>query len=469
MQVVGAGFDNRHDAQMPGKPLCVPSSAPFGFALLLASALSLLAGPARAQTPEPPKAEAPAVATASKAIAPLADLHGRIEDLGGGLRLLRLWGTPQQRGYAHGRLLADTFTQVALPEFQARFVRIPNLLVEARRALPRLIEYPEDLLQELDGLWQGLVDSGVTLTMPELGRAFDRTDLLLANALDVFGLMGCSGFTVWGEQAAGGGVLTARNFDWPLTGVHMLEHTLLVVAHDGFGRATASVAWPGYIGTVTGISDDGVAGFLHVGTGEITYLPEPSSWPTAIALRRILANGAKGGDADAVFAFAKDQLGYTSPPAGYLTHVVLPTVPEGGAPLAIFETDSHSVVKGQVGDGPFVLTNHFRTRTDGRGAGQDSEKREKQLLDGLGKCAVEGDHVVSIDEAWQTLTLVDRGGRQAFGTLHSLVFRHDPWCFELRIAELGEGGKSLVPATKSQRRYGLRREQLFPAGGLPGK
>jgi hypothetical protein len=468
VRVVGAGSRSRHDARMPAKQSCVPSSAPFGFPLLLASALSF-AAVACAQTPAPPKVEEPAPAVAPKAIVPLADLHGRIEDLGSGLRLLRIWGTPQQRGYAHGRLLADTFTQVALPEFQARFVRIPNLLVEARRALPRLIEYPEDLQQELDGLWQGLVDSGVPLTMQELGRAFDRTDLLLANALDVFGLMGCSGFTVWGERAADGGVLTARNFDWPLTGVHMLDHTLLVVAHDPTGRATASVAWPGYIGTVTGISDDGVAGFLHVGTGEITYLPEPSSWPTAIALRRILAHGAKGGDADAVFAFAKDQLGYTSPPAGYLTHVVLPTVPKGGVPLAVFETDSQSVVKGQVGDGPFVLTNHFRTRTDGRGSGADSEKREKQLLDGLGKCSVEGDHVVSVDEAWQTLALVERGGRQAFGTLHSLVFRHDPWCFELRIAELGENGKALVPATQSQRRYVLRREQVFPAGGLPGK
>lgn len=468
MRVVGAAFRSRHDAQMPAKQLCVPSSAPFGFQLLLASALSLVAA-ARAQTPVPPKAEAPAPAVAPKAIVPLADLHGRIEDLGSGLRLLRIWGTPQQRGYAHGRLLADAFTQVALPEFQARFARIPSLLDQARRAVGRLIEYPEDLQQELDGVWQGLVDSGVSLAMPDFDRAFDRTDLLVANALDVFGLMGCSGFTVWGERAEGGGVLTARNFDWPLTGAHMIDHTLLVVAHDPSGRATASVAWPGYIGTVTGISDDGVAGFLHVGTGEITYLPEPSSWPTAIALRRILAHGARGGDADAVFAFAKDQLGYTSPPAGYLTHVVLPIVPKGTAPLAVFETDAQSVVKGQVGDGPFVLTNHFRTRTDGRGASGDSEKREQQLLAGLAKCSVEGDHVVSVDEAWQTLALVERGGRITFGTLHSLVFRHDPWCFELRIAELVENGKALVPATQSQRRYVLRREQVFPAGGLPGK
>ena len=128
--------------------------------------------------------------------------------------------------------------------------------------------------------------------MPALGRDFDQVDLLVANALDVFGLMGCSSFTVWGDQAVGGGVLTARNFDWPLTGEHMLDHTLLIVQEHDDGRSVASVAWPGYIGTVTGVSADGVAAFLHVGSARFA-MPQPSSWPAAVAARKVLVDRAR--------------------------------------------------------------------------------------------------------------------------------------------------------------------------------
>jgi hypothetical protein len=60
---------------------------------------------------------------------------------------------------------------------------------------------------------------------------------------------------------------------------------------------------------------------------------------------------------------------------------------------------------------------------------------------------------------------VQRGGGHAFGTLHSLVFRQEPWCFELRIAELGPVG--LVAAPVSSRRWSVPREVLFPVQGPP--
>jgi hypothetical protein len=346
---------------------------------------------------------------------------------------------------------------VALPEFAARFARKQPLLQQARAAVGRLIEYPEHVQQEIDGLWQGLVDSKVDLQMPELERAFDQTDLRIANALDVFGLMGCSSFTVWGEQAEGGGVLTARNFDWPMTGQHMLDHTLVVVQHLADGKAVASVSWPGYVGTVTGVSNDGVAAFLHVGTGEVTFTPEPSSWPTAIAARTLLAAGAS--DRATMLARGQDLLGYTSPPAGFLTHVVLPAVPADGSPALVFETDAKKCVPATAGAGCEVLTNHFRTRNDGRAASKDSLDREQTLHKGIAGCIDVGDKKVSPVEAWDVLATVDRGGKRSFGTLHALVYRHEPWCFELRVAELKDGG--LVAAPVSARRYVLTRAELF--------
>ena len=85
--------------------------------------------------------------------APAPGVHGRVESPGG-LRLLRLWGTPEERGYAHGFLLAEDIIANLGKEFSSQFAQRPSMLEQARRALPRLIDYPDDYDRELDALWR---------------------------------------------------------------------------------------------------------------------------------------------------------------------------------------------------------------------------------------------------------------------------------------------------------------------------
>ncbi len=443
-----------------------PIAARFAFVPLLCTAMLVAQAPAvrvAPAAPAAPVAPATAVASAAPIVAP-HDPHGRVEEVAG-LKILRVWGTPAERGHAHGFLLATEVARVAIAEFTARFATKKPMLDLARDSVARLIEYPDDVKQEIEGLYQGLLDSKVDLQMPQLGRVFDLTDLMVANALDVFGLMGCSGFTAWGDQVQGGGVLTARNFDWPFTGPHMVDGTILLVEHFADGRAVASVTWPGYIATVTGVSSAGVAAFLHVGTAKITIAPEPKSWPTAVAARRILED-LRPDDAAKAFAQAKELLGNTSPPAGYLTRVVLPLVPKQGSPAAVFETDSKKCVLAEAGEGASVTTNHFESRKDGRPATKDSLDRAKLVHGGLDACFAEGDKLLSPAEAWTLLESVQRGNKR-FGTLHALVFRFDPWCFELRLGEVGE--KGCVPAPVSTKRFVLTKAQVFAADVPSGK
>lgn len=426
---------------------------PFAPWLLLGSLLAQQpAAPVEPMAPAGPAAKA-APAPAPR---PAREVRGRLEDLGG-LVLLRVWGSPADRGYAHGFLLGGEVARVGIAEFSARFGSKPAMLQLARDSVERLIEYPDDVRQQIDALYAGLVDSGADLQMKALGRAFDRKDLLVANALDVFGLMGCSGFSVWGDKVQGGGVLTARNFDWPFTGPHMLDGTILCVEHLPGGAAVCSVTWPGYVGTVTGVSSAGVAAFLHVGSAKISLLPEPGSWPTATAARRILEE-LRPADPPAAFRLARELLGNTSPPAGFLTRVVLPIVPASGSPAAVFETDRDRSEQGNPPTPAEVVTNHFLSRKDGIPARADSLQRERQLRSGIDACFADGDHLVAVDEAWRVLERVQRGNKR-FGTLHSLVFRHEPWCFELRLGEPGENG--CVPAPVSSKRFPLTREQVF--------
>lgn len=389
-------------------------------------------------------------------------VHGRLE-MHDGLRVLRVWGTPAERGYAHGYLLATDIQKMMNQEFAARFADEPKLLGRARAALPLLINYPEEVAAELEGLWQGFLARKPDRKMPALKRDFDKTDLRVANALDVFGLMGCSSFTVWGEQAVGGGVLTARNFDWPLTGDHMLDQTLLVVQMPKGETPTASISWPGYIGTVTGISKDGVAAYLHVGSAKFS-LPQPFSWPSATAARKILE--AREQDA-ARLEKAREFLDHTSPPVGFLTHVVLPREQKAGPPAALFETNASGPIQGEAAKGPVVVTNHFQTRKDGREASGDSMGREKTVHEGIAGCIKIGDHSIDPAEAWQILASVEASGGHRFGTLHSLVFRHEPWFFEVRVADNAADG--LTGAPSSSRRHRLTREQVFGVAVASGK
>jgi len=406
-----------------------------------------------------------AVAWAQSPLAPPAPavvdapVHGRLERHRG-LQILHVYGTPAERGYAHGFLLGKQIAAVAVAEFSARFARQKALLDQVRGALDRLIEYPADVQAEIEAVFAGVVASGADLDMPELERPFDQRDLLVANALDVFGLLGCSSFTVWGDEVEGGGVLTARNFDWPLTGPHLLDATMLLVEHLPDGRATAAVTWPGYVGAVTGISKAGLAAFLHVGSATVSFTPEPDAWPSAIALRGVLEQGRADAGA-ATFDLAQKLLGNTSPPAGYMLHVVLPRVVDGLAPALVFETDRGSCVRGDSPSGACVVTNHFHKRTDGRAASNDSLRREQRVHEGIDHCLGTEDHKLSIAEAWDLLGSVERGGGHAFGTLHSLVFRYEPWYFELRVGTMD--GKKVVAAPQSPRRHVLTHAEVFGA------
>lgn len=163
---------------------------------------------------------------------------------------------------------------------------------------------------------------------------------------------------------------------------------------------------------------------------------------------------------------AEEVLEYTSPPVGYMTHVVLPEAGADGRPVAVFETDTADTVVGGELAGAFVVTNHFRTRKDGRVASRDSTRREAEMQKGIAGCIKVADRAVDPGEAWEILRSVEASGSHYFGTLHSLVFRHDPWHFELRVATHSEDG--LIGAPSSPRRYRLTREQVF-AGGVSGQ
>ncbi|MCA8956902.1 MAG: hypothetical protein KDC87_12565 [Planctomycetes bacterium] len=384
--------------------------------------------------------------------------HGRLEEHGG-LRLLRLWGTARERGRAHGVLLAEEIASLYRRELEARFSHQPGVLLRARAMLPLMVRYPADVDEEIKAMFEAVVEHA-SIALPRFRRNLDLIDARVINAMDVLATMGCSGFSVWGDQVAGGGVLSTRNFDWPITGRYLAERCLLVVQHPADGTAFATVGWPGYVGAVTGVSAEGVAIYLHVGNSR-GRLPRPGSMPAAVAARRILAGAGRKGtaplSAEDVFTRAKEELAETSPPRGYLARVVLPNAGEGH-PARVFEVDLEGVTW-QVDSARCVVTNHFLSRLGQRRVSRDSEQR-RIALEGCLERVADAGRAITRDDAWATLAAVERR-RANFATLHSLVFRAEPWVFELALAEWRDGAAAPVAAPSSSRRFRLPRAQLF--------
>ncbi len=374
--------------------------------------------------------------------------HGRLEDLGG-LRLLRLWGTSSQRGTAHAQLLGQDIVDTLRAELNFNFGSHPAMLTTLRLALPVLVRLPASVQDELTAMMAALRTADLDLQMPGFERELDLFDLRLVTALDVIATMGCSGFTLWGDKVQGGGVLTARNFDWTNSGPHMLNQALLLVQHPEHGHATACVSWPGYLGAITAINQQGLAVFLHMANGG-QGRQKNGALPTAVAARLLLEEAEPG----STFQQAKALLEQTSPPKGYLTRVVLPQVPaDQSAPVRVFEASTQKVEE-RVEHEHCVVTNHFRSQAMLNGAEPATGSRYQQLAEHLANAPL------GPQEAWQALRQVQAGGN-AFATLHSLVFRAEPWVFELAIGQFEEDGE-VLPAPQSPRRYVLAREQVFP-------
>ncbi len=381
--------------------------------------------------------------------------NGRIE-VHGGLRIVHLWGTVEQRGRAHAELLGDEIVALLRREFDYRFGRRQQLLALARGQLRRL-RFQAHLRAELEALFGTLQASGIDLSLPAFHRSMDLDDLILVNALDVFANIGCSGFTLWGGCVAGGGVLTCRNFDWFVSGPHMVDSCMLLVQHPNQGKSFATVTWPGYIMAVTGVNSDGVCVFLHTGNGHRIMAPRKGCVPAAAAARQILESATTNNG----FELARRLVAETSPPASYLTRVVLPATPAGEpGPVRVFEAD-HREVRERKEERLCVVTNHFVVAGDPTVAGQDSGGRYRELASCLDQYLHEQDHQVSSEEAWQALARVQKSGIR-FASLHSMVFRQDPWVFELAVGKL-DGNRRVQGAPGSPRRYQLQREGVFPA------
>jgi hypothetical protein len=158
-------------------------------------------------------------------------------------------------------------------------------------------------------------------------------------------LIGCTSFAFDGEATADGHALVARAFDFEAGDLLDRDKVVFVVREDG-GIPFASVAWPGFVGVVTGMNAEGVVVVVH---GARAREPVAEGLPVAFALRQVLERAHD--TAEAVDILRSQQV--------MVSHIVF--VGDGAGRFAVVERapGAPAFVRDAKMHGTIAVTNHF--------------------------------------------------------------------------------------------------------------
>lgn len=237
-----------------------------------------------------------------------------------GYPVVQLHGNAQQRGFAHGQLLAAQIVDVFRCYVLEDRLGSAAAYREFEAFLQSAFTWPPQFLLEIDAMLAGMRASGVDLAVPELGRDFGRTELLAINAYIETRAMrsSCTQFAAWGERTTGsevkGGTIAARNMDGEidLRRVTVSHFVLFAVSPSEAGhKRYVSMMWPGFIGTLSGFNEAGVHCMENAGgtgPGPVVTGLQPISWTMRQALATFDANSTPA-DFEALLALHANSAG----------------------------------------------------------------------------------------------------------------------------------------------------------------
>ena len=198
-----------------------------------------------------------------------------------GKKILKVWGTHSERGYAYGYLMGNEIKDVAENYVLASvFANSAYVYSFARTYFSDHFSVEENYQEEVQGMIAGMQDAGVDLYSSVLGRDLDETDILVANSIVDLSSMnltagevrfGCSSLSDWGtstqaDPELNGNLVICRHMDWTANQTLLENHLLLVnIPSEENEIAWISFTFPGMIGALSGISQNGIAAFMDVG------------------------------------------------------------------------------------------------------------------------------------------------------------------------------------------------------------
>lgn len=274
---------------------------------------------------------------------------------------VRLVGDAVTIGHAHASLLYDHLVDIERHMHEQFAFYVPwsvgrSLIVDLARVRFRNLDDNLDPAQRLEIAAQAATfrpDPFDSLmgTYQRFVFLHSLYDIMLS--FERSPLVGCTSVVLGPESTADGRTLLGRNFDFE--GPRILDDHKAVFLMLERGRIPyASVSWPGFVGTASGMNLEGVAVVIH---GARAGEPRPDGEPVAHTVRDLLARAHTTAEALAL-------LGGRDP---MVPHMLL--VADGAGDAAVVERipGEPPFIRRRAG-APLPLTNHFE------GPGADDPK-----------------------------------------------------------------------------------------------
>ena len=228
-----------------------------------------------------------------------------------GKKILKIWGTHSERGFATGYLMGNEIKYLfgsyfigsvfsgsaALYEYSRQFF-LNSFVIEAK--------YHD----EAQGIIDGMIAAGIDIFDVTLQRNVDRHDVLLVNSIvDMLALseleiqadFGCSSLSSWGENTIddpelAGDLVITRFMDW--TPHPALHDNHILIIH--FPAENDEVNWmsftfPGLFGALSAINEEGVSAYMNVGNNH-NYINPQNLHPILLSVRNGIESYDYNGD-----------------------------------------------------------------------------------------------------------------------------------------------------------------------------
>ena len=221
------------------------------------------------------------------------EVNGLLEEIDG-VRVIRVWGSHQEMGFAYGYLLAEELMDVLQRSlFEGLLARLPR-----EWTYERLLEVMEQRIRWLDGVWEEMeaVAEGMaaalgeppTITHARIEAGSAVVDARMLALMNVHADLAatfphCCSFAAWGEMASDGQTWVAGNRQGPWT--VRQEHALLVVRKPDYGLASVCTGAVGMMTCSRGMNETGVVVMpqgADVPTGEVDFPCYARTYPRAV-------------------------------------------------------------------------------------------------------------------------------------------------------------------------------------------
>lgn len=228
-----------------------------------------------------------------------ADLNGSVEYIGD-IRVLNLWGSWEEMGYAHGYLLGPEIKSV----FEDYFIELAggiSTYESARQFVSVYFDIPAEFQDYSAGILAGAADT-VGLYSARLGRNMDQLDIYVVTCTpDVAALKGwkgfaCSSVSAWGAATENdpqlqGSPAISRNLDFYVDSAATVLDAAVLITYEPDGcQEFVTLGFAGYMGCVSGMNSSGASATINMGNQQGTTQFTPKFVPICMAMTLGLSN-----------------------------------------------------------------------------------------------------------------------------------------------------------------------------------